>query len=321
MAKGMFTAAACLLTDGRTRIADIRDALESAGFEIVRESFDHESWAHSGPSLVVPFRPDVNGYAAVDAVSEPWPDAMGDPKSEVTTFGAWSMGFFGPLTYPGGLERAGQHAWAWSEGRAVASRHRGFVRFRISYVFGADDEVKIMPPDYAAIAELDFLNRMVLATIDAPGVLCYFNPNGEVLCDAKYFREVREMARRNEVLPLPLWGNVRFYNLSDEYGFMDTVGNGQFDVRDVEAIFPSARYEPGTVGNYLRNVTQYLIDLDREMKPGDTIDGPGETGLSWTLELLDDGVVAPPRRVLRLYPQADARAVRTLLANVDGATA
>jgi hypothetical protein len=320
MAKGMFTASAGLLTDGRTRISDIQGALQGAGFEIVRESYDEESWAHSGPSLLVPFRPEVNGFATVDVVSRPWPDAMGDSKSDTTTFGAWAMGFFGPLTYPGGLARAGQHSWSWSEGRTVAEKHAGFIRFRISYVFGADGEAKVMPPDYDPVAEMDFLSRMVLSTIDLPGVLCYFNPNGELLYGASDFRETWEGCRAENKLPLLLWSNVRFFNLNERFGFMDTVGNGQLEIRDVEAIFPSARYDPGTIDYYLRNVSHYLLELDREMESGESIDGPGERSLSWTLEVLDEGVTAPPRRVLRLYPKAEASEIRSLLQAAAGSS-
>jgi hypothetical protein len=42
---------------------------------------------------------------------------MGDPKLDPMTFGAWSMGHFGPLAYPGGLGGARQHAWSWQTGR------------------------------------------------------------------------------------------------------------------------------------------------------------------------------------------------------------
>ncbi len=114
-------------------------------------------------------------------------------------------------------------------------------------------------------------------------------------------------------MPLPLWTNIRFFNLSEKLGFMDSVGNGQLEMRDVEAIFPTARYDPRDIDNYLRNVTHYMLGLDREMKTGETIDGPGESDLSWTMEVLDRGVVEPPRQVLRLYPKASGKAVREAL--------
>ena len=110
--------------------------------------------------------------------------------------------------------------------------------------------------------------------------------------------------------------NIRLFNLSDELGFMDTVGNGQLEISDVEAMFPSAKYDPGDVDYYLRNVTHYLLGVDREMQSGEEIDGPGESNLSWTMEVLDRGLVDPPRRVLRLYPKANINAVRTVLSAV-----
>jgi hypothetical protein len=46
------------------------------------------------------------------------------------------------------------------------------------------------------------------------------------------------------------------------------------------------------------------------------IDGPGETDLSWTIEVLDEGIVEPPRPVLRLYPKSSRAAVRASLASI-----
>lgn len=59
---------------------------------------------------------------------------MGDAKSDPMTFGAWSMGYFGPFAYPGGLTRAIQQPWGWAAARDVAPTHRGFDRIRSSYV-------------------------------------------------------------------------------------------------------------------------------------------------------------------------------------------
>jgi hypothetical protein len=317
MPKGFFTATACLLTDGRATYADVKGALVGADIEVAKETPGSESWAISGPSLVVPFRREHYGCAAVDLVQHPWPDAMGDPKSDAMTFAAWSMGHFGPFAYPGGLQRAGQHSWSWEAGRTVADGHKAFIRVRIGYAFGAPEDARVIPEDYDPLEELEFLNRIILALFELPGVLCYFNPNGEVLRDERSFRQACEFGREHDLMPLNAWSNVRFFNLSEEFGFMDTVGNGQLDIRDIEAIFPMARYEPGNIDNYLRNVTLYLHGLDREMKSGETIDGPGETGLSWCLELVEDGLVAPPRSVLRLFPTTDAREVRKLLAAVQ----
>jgi hypothetical protein len=316
MAKGLFTQGVSLLTNGQTTLDSIKSALRQQGFEIAKESPAQENWALGGPTLVIAFLTDVNGYVAVDVVNRPWPDSMGDPKSDSTTFAAWSMGHFGPFAFPGSLARARQHAWAWQPGQTISEGHRGFIRLRVSYVFGAN--APVMPADYDPIAEMTFLSRAVIALLKAPGVICYFNPNGEVLRDHDSFRQVFDACTEQQKMPLPLWSNIRFFNLSDKLGFMDTVGNGQLEIRDVEAVFPSAKYDPGDIDYYLRNVTHYLLGLDRELQSGEEIDGPGENNLSWTMELLDQGVIEPPRRVLRLYPKASTKAVRTALSAVQG---
>jgi hypothetical protein len=241
---------------------------------------------------------------------------MGDPKSDPITLAAWSMGHFGPFAYPASLARAGQHAWAWHAGRTIAEGHRGFIRIRISYVFGASQDARVFPAKYSPGAEMMFLSHAVLAVLKAPGVICYFNPNGEVLRDDASFHGVWDPCTKQQKVPLPLWMNIRYCHLNEDLGFMDTVGNGQLELRDVEAVFPKSSYEPGVIDYYLRNVTHYLLGPGRQMKTGEEIDGPGESNLSWTMEVLDQGALDPPRRVLRLYPKASSKAVRAALAGV-----
>src|SRR5579862_3035689 len=115
-------------------IDDIKSALQEHEFEIAKEIPAQQHSCFGGPGAIIPFRPEVNGYVIVDVVNQPWPDGMGDAKTDVMTFGAWSMGQFGPFAFPGGLARARQHAWSWQPGRTVPEGHRGFVRFRTSYV-------------------------------------------------------------------------------------------------------------------------------------------------------------------------------------------
>jgi hypothetical protein len=224
------------------------------------------------------------------------------------------------LTYPGGLRRAGEHAWAWAPGKAAANFHRGFIRLRLSYVFGSGGNTPILPEGYDPLAELNFLGRAVLALFDVPGAICYFNPNGEVLLGRERFQETWSGCAALGKIPLSLWVNTRFFNLSDQFTFMDTVGNGQVDVADAEAIFPKSKYDANDVGYYLGNVTHYLLDFDDRITSGDPIDGPGETNLSWTAEWHEEGLVQPPRRVLRLYPTANRDEVRRAL-DASGDTA
>ena len=99
---------------------------------------------------------------------------------------------------------------------------------------------------------------MARALLRVPGVICYFNPNGEVLYDRAGFDEVWDGYIQQDTLPLPLWMNVRFFSPNVDCGLMDTVGNKQLDIRDVEALFPQAKYDPSDIDRYLRNVTRDL---------------------------------------------------------------
>jgi len=303
--KGIVTQAMCLLTDGQPTIESLRASLQEQGFEIVNERPAQKDWRFGGPELTLAYRPSVNGYVAVDIVDQSWPDSMGDPKTDPMTFGAWSMGNFGPLTFPGGLSRASEHSWSWEPGKTLPKQHRGFIRLRLSYAFGAKAPDPLRPADCDPITELNFMSRAVLAILTVPGVICYFNPNGEVLFGPAPFRDLWRSSSQQEKIPLPLWINVRYFKLDQKFSLMDTVGNGQLDVADVEAIFPQRGYDPGDVGYYLRNVTQYLLGLDREIHSGEAFDGPGEANLSWVVEVVKQGTIKPPREIYRLYPKAN----------------
>jgi len=312
--KGFYSQSACLLTDGRTSIEGVKRALASAGYPTLKEVPAAGEWSFSGPSIVLGYLPEVNGFVAVDVVNDPWPDAMGDPKSDSTTFGAWGTGQFGPFAFPGGLSRACQNAWAWRGAKAAADAHRGFIRFRMSYVFGVPKDAPLLPKDYDPRAELNFLSELVLAGFEAPGVLGYFNPNGEVLRDYDGFRKVWNACVEQNLVPMPLWMNVRFYNLNDEFGLMDTVGNHQLDIKDVEALFPKSEYDRNDVANYLRNVSLYLLDLNREIQSEEAFDGPGESNLSWVVQCLGNGLINPPRHILRLCPKSARRQIDKAIA-------
>ena len=309
MPKGLYTQCLVLLTDGRSNIDAIETALRENDFEIAKRNEAHKSWAFSGPSCLIPFRPEVRGYATVDVVSHPWPDSMGDPKTNPEIFGSWSLGQFGPFAFPGGLQRAAQQSWNWPNGGNAAANHRGFIRLRLSYVFGADKSDLVFPKDCNPIAELDFLSRAVLALAKVAGVVCYFNPNGEVLWDGAGFTETWKACRQQEKLPHLLWSNVRLFNVNPTYCLMDTVGNEQLNVRDVEAVFPKDEFEANDVGYYLRNVSHYILESGKDLKTGESIDGPNETNLSWTIRVMEEPTVAPPRTVLRLFPKRHEREI------------
>ncbi len=73
LAKGFFTQGVSLLTNGQTTTDASSQFLRQHGFDIVKESPAQENWAFWGATLIIAFRPDVNGYVSVDLVNHPWP--------------------------------------------------------------------------------------------------------------------------------------------------------------------------------------------------------------------------------------------------------
>jgi hypothetical protein len=308
----LFRQSLCLLTDGTASISDVLAAITTATLNVTREIPAANDWQHGGSALMVACGPGRNDAALVDVVNQPWPDSMGDPSADPVTFGAWALGHFGSFAYPGSLSRAMQHNWSWKAARGVAESHRGFIRIRMVTLADPDDadaKATLGRP----LDDLVALNTIVLALQNVRGVLCYFNPNGELLQDLASYRRIADDAAAQQRVPLLLWSNVRLFNLDSSFGFMDTVGNAQFGVTDLEAVYPKQQHDPATIDYYMRNVTHYLIGLGRELRTGERIDGPGETQLSWTIESLDTGTITPPRRVLRLFPKSDTKAIRRAL--------
>lgn len=280
-------------------------------FSLVDERPAADNWEFGGPSVTVAYQPEVNGYATVDVVDRPWPDRMGDPKNEVTLFGAWSMGWFGPHTFPGGLDRAVQQAWSWPEAAETVARHRAFVRVRTSYVFGAEKDAKVLPSDYVALPELAFVASLAEALLDHPDALCYFNPNGEVVLSQEGLRESRAFGAQHALPPLDSYANVRLFNIDPTWLLMDTVGNWQLDMPDHEIAFSHDLCQPQEVARWLRNVSLYVFNAgEQPIKNGDTMDGPGDR--RWQASISPSGLCSPPRETLRWLP-CDVPNIPTLL--------
>lgn len=301
MAKGIFTQGVCVLLERPISIEEVTLALSE--FEVLGTREESEEWAMGGPSALVMFDEETGGTVTVDTVDHEWPDDMGDPQKEFMVFGAWSMGHFGPFAYPGGLERAAQQCWAWKEGPEVIDRHKAFLRLRTSYVIGKGEDAKCMPEEYDPIAELQFSMKIVQALLSLDGALCYFNPNGEVLLDEDGFRSSLNYGWANELLPLDVWSNVRLFNIDETWALMDTVGNWQLEIPDIEACFVVDDYEVNEVANFLRNASNYLIQSGAIINDGETMDGPGD--LRWAAIQFENGICDPPRETLRFVPMDD----------------
>jgi hypothetical protein len=312
MHKGMFSQGLSVLTSAPVSLDEMQAAL--VAFSVLGRPKMDGPWQFSGPTLIIDFRTEANGKVAVDFVNRAWPDSMGDPKKDPTTFGAWGMGQFGPHTFPGNLERAGQHSWNWEPGKTIAKKHTGFIRVRSSYCFGAKDDTPVLPENYDPLAEMEFLTSLAKALLEMPQALCYFNPGGEVLRDAESFAQILDFSSENDLVPLPAWMNVRFFKLNAEWFCMDTVGNQQLDMPDIEAIFTTAEHEPGQIDNYLRNVTLYLLQAGADvLKEGEAIDGPNERNLTWRVQIPEQPLSPAPRPVLRLFPAKQQRAIKQIL--------
>lgn len=297
--KGLFTQGAVVFFETEPSLDALAGVLTDFGVASRRPA--SEDWAISGPSLRLPFRPEHNGAVAVDIVSRPWPDHMGDPRDEPMLFAAWSMGHFGPGAFPGGLQRAMQNCWHWEDGAATAKRHTSFVRIRTSYAFGAGSDDPVMPSDYDPVAELLFSTAIARAILTLPGALCYFNPNGETLHSAAAIDGGLAEHRSSGSLPQHLWCNVRLVRLSDHepWMLMDTVGMDQLDRVDHEALFGDD-YEPSEVAGFLRSIADYLIQRGPVIKDGDTASGPGD--VDWQARSFSEPIYQPPRDVMRWLP-------------------
>ena len=304
--KGFFTQGAMVLTERPLEAAAVERALGL--FRVVKHTpaQGEKNWTSGYPTWIVEWRPEVNGAVIVDVVDASWPDNMGDPRSPggQSLFAAWSMGFMGPVTWPGNLLRATQYAEAFGDKAAAAAskRHAAFVRVRSTYVLGADDNAKVMPEDYEARPELEFVTAVAVALAAAPGALCYFNPGGETLYTAAELHRTLEESRKSNLPPLPVWSMGRLSKLDDAPPWMlaDVIGMEQLDAQDHEACFRRDQHDASEVMNFLRNTTNYTLENGPVIKDGHTTDGPGGV---WRAMELEEGLLPAPRPVLRWIPE------------------
>ena len=242
---------------------------------------------------------------------------MGDPDESPERFIAWSLGQYGPLAFPGCLQRAGEQSWGWDEGAEAIKEHKAHVRLLISYVLGDDEaeadeeDMPLVPDDYDAIDEMTFLMRAVSAVLEMPDAICYFNPGGEVLRDEGGLRRGLNYAWSHELPPLDIWTNVRLFKATDSWSLMDTVGNGQFDLPDLEAVYDANRYEPADVEKFLRSASLYMLNSEMDVDEGDTADGPSNT--VWKAIECDEALSDPPRPTIRWIPDDGTQPPEELL--------
>ncbi|MEM6777651.1 MAG: DUF4261 domain-containing protein [Planctomycetota bacterium] len=303
MAKGLFTQGMCVLCRADMPLEEIQSRLTQFELVGIQESSEDDD---SPRTLAYSFRPDVSGHMLVTPSSIPWPDDMGDPDESPERFVAWSLGQFGPLAFPGCLERAAKQSWGWDDAIQAREDHECHVRLLISYVMVGeddddDDDSALVPDDYDAVAELHFLTKAASALLESPTAICYFNPGGEVLRDESGLRQGLNYAWNHDLPPLDMWTNVRMFIDEEQWVIMDTVGNGQFDLPDMEAIYHRDDYEASEVESFLRHASLYLLTGGEDVGTGDTADGPGE--IAWRALECGEGLSDPPRPTIRWFPE------------------
>ena len=299
MPKGMYSQGLMVLSDGTLAADAVMRAL--AGFELVRQKPPEEkrSWMGGHHSWLIAMRPEVNGYVEVDLVSAPWPDGMGDPKAgdiddrmgETMLFGAW---------------RARHFAGTYGEGSAgeAAGEHRGFVRLRSSYIFGADKDAKCLPADYDPRAELEFVTSISRALVRVTGALCFFDPGGETLFSADGLERTLDRCAERHLPPLPVWCGQRLVRLDDQapgWQLADTVGMEQLLGSDHEAVFQPEKFDTGKVMDFVRSISLYTLEKGPVIRTGHTTNGPDG---NWRALEIDQTVTSPPRPVIRWYSDA-----------------
>ena len=124
MAKGLFTQGMCVLLRDPVSIDDLEKRLSAFDFVGRQESIEDDD---APESLIYQYQAESNGHLLVTPARNTWPDDMGDPDESPERFVAWTLGQFGPLAFPGCLQRAGDQSWGWEDGEQKIAEHSAHV--------------------------------------------------------------------------------------------------------------------------------------------------------------------------------------------------
>ncbi len=297
----MFTQSVILFASRELTLDDIEGALSP--FEVHGRTAGDETahWAFGAPALILQLPGTVDGRVIVDVVNERWHDLPGDPDQEPDLFAAWSMGGFGPLAYPGCLERAGTQAWAWRQASSAIRQQKCFVRLRTTYL-DDDDGQQTAPEDHDPKGELLFLSEVGRALLGVTGMICWFDPAGEAVRPPHMVEQALDWHLTDDALPLDLWTNVRLGKLDDDGSWlvMDSIGMQQLGLPDIEIAFARDAFTFDQVSEMVRDLVAYLAEEGDVVEDGHTVDGPDDS--AWLALRFDGSRALPPRPVVRLVP-------------------
>lgn len=324
MPKGFNTQAVIILLENAASLDQIREVLWDFGkSDDTEPSADPTSWALGSKGFAIFYDgPKKAGAVLLDVVEKPWPDQMGSPEEDPMLFMAWTMGQFGPGTFPGSLERACQQSWSWSQAEETVQKHTAFIRLRLTYMVGQENDAEesdsqetqnnpsdgadtvLIPEGYDAsdaMHELAFLDDIAKSLLDLPGALCYFNPSGETVLPAEILAERSAMTQDSNVPNLSSWANIRLFNVNEKWSLMDSVGNLQMETPDMEILVPADNDEGlNDYDSFIRNVTWYLMQNPGAIQDGHTVDGPGDQ--TFRASFFENSLIMPPRDVILWLP-------------------
>ncbi|WP_068140737.1 DUF4261 domain-containing protein [Roseimaritima ulvae] len=307
MVRGIYTQGAAVLLAQPVDFSQVQSCL--SGFELA--TTDLTPGQPDEQVLLLKDDQPGDGHAVVIYSNKRWPDDYSGLEGEPEMAAAWARGQYGPLAFPGDLQRAIEQSWRWDEGREEAASHVAHLRILYRYPVDSqdDEDAEDRPIDEEvaseileetdSVDELHFITRVISRLLELPEAICYFNPGGEVLMNAEDLRGGLNEAWQHDLVPVDMWTNVRLFRATETWTLMDTIGNEQFDLPDMEVIFENEQFDPSEIESFLRNVVLCVLLDDIEISDGDTVDGPGQQ--IWQALLCNDGLNDPPRPTIRWY--------------------
>lgn len=226
----------------------------------------------------------------VEVLPHPWPDKTdwdGHPAAE-----------FGLGTEPWGLQRSLEQCWVWDAAPSAVAGHRAVVRVRRETIgVKADD----LDSTQEAARNVIQLIRAALNAANLPGVLAYFQPAGEVLLPIHHVAEMLEHATIAQIPPLDLWSNIRISWLTDDWSLVETIGNIQLDLPDVEIYFKHDQQETNDVAALARAVS--LRMLSESSVPSIGQEFATHDGSKFSVVKPTENLLPPNRPIARLLSE------------------
>ncbi len=249
-------------------------------------------WLGGEGGVLVGSGPGLDAGVMVEVFHRPWPDSMGDPEHDAELFGAWSLRHFGLATFPYALARAA------AQPTAPSVEHVAFVKLNLSYVFDADEDALVFPPERDVQRELSALAALAERICAMPDALAWFAPNGEVLMSADSARSKLREQSAGEPLS-ELWVSTRVVPAGNHL-LVETVGMGALGqppmvAFDHQVLLPDLGLDMELVVRFLREISGATRLSGSEQLPTESMLGPGGR---WSPEPAESDN-PPPRDVVR----------------------